>query len=473
MRAGWIQEMQLLFILFICLACMPLEDRAIPAADWQESLVGTLLGIILVALAAELPARWLTARLRRDPSRRPRIVRWYNRWRMIYLALSISVYAVTRLGFNWGHLVRTNWDLANTILLGDVLVLAPLLITLVLSWLSFYRVELALHDTSAAHPGAPFWTGREYLSFYSRHYLGLVFAVLILLVGIPETLQLLMPDAHTEPWFPLASLFIYMGGAVVLMPWLLTVVWSTRSLPAGPLRDRLEAAAKKLHFRFTDIRLWNTYGGLANAMVTGLLRHPRYIFLSDHLIDNLTPQQVEAVFGHEVGHVKHLHLQLYLAFFVLSTTLIGFLTADFQVAGWEGFTRPAFLSALLATGGVGFGYFWLVFGFLSRRCERQADIHGCKAVSPDGCCLTPDGIRTFITALERVAELNGIRKDRPSWLHSSIARRVAFLEKLLERPTDEPRFQRRLAVIKWLLFLGLLSVTLLCGQYYGWSRLWQ
>src|SRR5207248_939143 len=61
-------------------------------------------------------------------------------------------------------------------------------------------------------------------------------------------------------------------------------------------------------------------------------------------------------------------------------------------------------------------YIFVVFGFLSRRCERQADLYGCRAVSctggdclghesgrplsEGGQALCPTRIRTFIEALE-------------------------------------------------------------------------
>ena len=77
--------------------------------------------------------------------------------------------------------------------------------------------------------------------------------------------------------------------------------------------------------------------------------------------------------------------------------------------------------------------------------------------SADGLC--PTGIRTFIQALERVADVNGIHRKRPGWLqswqHSTIARRVAFLEGVLANPLAERHFQKRVRLIKWLLFLGL------------------
>src|SRR5262249_6595027 len=108
-------------------------------------------------------------------------------------------------------------------------------------------------------------------------------------------------------------------------------------------------------------------------------------------------------------------------------------------------------------------YIFVVFGFLSRRCERQADVFGCRAVSctnetctghangqalsPRGRGLCATGIHTFINALEKVAYLNGISRDRPGWLqswqHSTIARRVEFLQRLLLDPSLERRFQRR------------------------------
>src|SRR5262249_36779304 len=114
---------------------------------------------------------------------------------------------------------------------------------------------------------------------------------------------------------------------------------------------------------------------------------------------------------------------------------------------------------------------------LSRRCERQADIYGCRAVScgrPDctdhdsaplpasGGALCPTGIRTFVHALEKVAALNGISPSKPGWLqswqHSTIDRRVRFLQEMLVDSALEPRFQRRVGIVKWALMIALIAV---------------
>ncbi len=236
---------------------------------------------------------------------------------------------------------------------------------------------------------------------------------------------------------------------------------------------------------------------MANAMVIGVLPWPRYVIFTDRFLEEFNGDEVEAVFGHEVGHVKHQHMLFYLAFLLLSLAVLGY--GFFAVAlpllpglvrGGAGPSLAAILYGLPVTdvwmlpAAAGLlAYIFVVFGFLSRRCERQADVYGCRAVScgrpecmghddgaepaPRAAALCPTGVRTFIYALEKVAQVNGISRDRPgflqSWQHGSIARRVAFLYGLLKDPSAEARFQRRMALVKWGLFvvLGAMLAALL------------
>jgi STE24 endopeptidase len=214
---------------------------------------------------------------------------------------------------------------------------------------------------------------------------------------------------------------------------------------------------------------------VANALVVGVIPALRYVVLSDRLIADLTPDEVEAVFGHEAGHVKHHHMLYYLGFLFVSLTVL--------YSAWE-VVQPYVLSSKssqdwitpLLVGSLG-TYIFVVFGFLSRRCERQADIYGCRAVScgrrdcenhdevplpAEGRGLCPTGIRIFVSALEKVAALNGISRSRPGWLqswqHSTIDRRVQFLQEMAADPTLEPRFQKRVGLVKWALIIGLVGL---------------
>jgi hypothetical protein len=223
-------------------------------------------------------------------------------------------------------------------------------------------------------------------------------------------------------------------------------------------------------------------------MVVGVVPRLRYVLLSDRLVEELSPDELEAVFGHEVGHVKHHHILFYVGFFLISVLVVGrawdvttyYVPATSQLfPASEDWAKLPFI-------GLAFAYIFVVFGFLSRRCERQADVFGCRAVScaqakceshgsdavltPAGKGLCATGIRTFIAALEKVACLNEISRSRPgwfqSWQHSTIANRVDFLQRVLADPTVEPRFQHRVALVKWGLALclgALLGILISIG----------
>jgi STE24 endopeptidase len=197
-------------------------------------------------------------------------------------------------------------------------------------------------------------------------------------------------------------------------------------------------------------------------------------------LDDFTPDEIEAVFGHEVGHIRHHHMLYYFGFLTASVIVLGGLITDVVVSfvgpipfdldshSSECVSAVSLVAVLLA-------YIFVVFGFLSRRCERQADVFGCRAVScaspdcgghesevpfaPHGQGLCPTGINTFIRALEKVASVNGISRDQPgflqSWQHASIGRRIEFLQQMLLDPRVERRFQRRVFLFKALLLVIL------------------
>ena len=132
-------------------------------------------------------------------------------------------------------------------------------------------------------------------------------------------------------------------------------------------------------------------------------------------------------------------------------------------------------------------YFWLVFGHLSRRFERQADVFGSKVVSCEMADCPPhvdfdgeptttrargarlplcrEGLRTFSGALAIVAQCNGMELGRRSWRHGSVASRIRFLEHLEHNPDGERHFQRDLvrlrAVVGIVLLLGLLATLIM------------
>jgi Zn-dependent protease with chaperone function len=481
--------MPFLLLLVLAVACLlqlwPPPPGAAPVWVWAGL---SWLPVVGVLGATFVITSWARRQFLQNGVSRETVLRRYGALRSYQIFVLIGAYALTLYAFGWG------WVVGQLCTVGEgqqaalapgaeLVLLAPFLIGLLLSWCCYYDVERAIHDVALPlfHPRA-YWSRWSYVSFHARQNLALVVAPLFLLL-IGQAVRHQFPEWEDNEHFQLAAFGLLLG-VFASMPWILRLVLGLRSLPAGPLRDRLMTAARRLRFRCSDILLWNTNGGVANAMVVGVFPVPRYVILSDRLLTGLSDDEVEAVFGHEVGHVKHHHIAYYLGFLLISLgvlagtwRLIAGQLAE-QIPGLREYLEPSFDGAQLPLLPMIGLYIFVVFGFLSRRCERQADIFGCRAVSCERCdCpghtadvqllplgrgLCPTGIRTFIQALEKVANLNGISRSKPGWLqswqHSTIARRVEFLQNMLADPAIEPHFQKRVRRVKWALLLGLGTV---------------
>ncbi|MFO0926335.1 MAG: M48 family metallopeptidase [Gemmataceae bacterium] len=530
--------MAFLLMVFLTVVCL---IEWYPPPPWPASpalaLLTTLFAVALLGLHARWIARRVAVALARDPDDREAVLGRYERRRAVQQLLQFLLFGLALGVLGWGWAVRQAWNWDHPHLFAvrplpdnhrllpgvELLTLLPFLLGQVVTWYFLYDADRAVYRTAQCvmagdgfsqvllqgRPAstAPFGGRWAYIGFQLRQKLALVFIPVLLLILQKEAVRL-FPDAWQEWQGTLNLLGVGALLAVfVSMPLLIRAVLGLRPLPPGPLRDRLTAATRRLGFRCSDVLVWNTRNGMANAMVIGLVPWLRYVVFTDRLLDEFSADEVEAVFGHEIGHIRHHHMLFYLVFLMGSMAMLGLL-ADHVLLPWladgvDGLAArfpavmPASAGQMLGPNGHGavfpvvgliLGYVFLVFGFLSRRCERQADLFGCRAVScADPDCLVhaddavlaprarglcPTGILTFIRALEKVAVLNGICRSRPgflqSWQHSTIARRVDYLRSVLIDPRREARFQRRLFVIKAGLLVGLAAVLAVLLAVYGW-----
>lgn len=405
--------------------------------------------------------------------------------------LALIAYAVIVHVFDWPRVVGSGLGLRRAILIDEVLVLLPFLVAQVLSWACVYPLDLRLRDTRGGTSPARGLGG--YVIRRARQSFGLVLPAAFLYALVYDLIRIRWPDTTNYPYVQFVAIALLGGLILILAPALIRLSWDTRPLPAGPLRKRLERLSERLDFRFSDILIWDTERNVVNAGVTGALPWFRYVLLTDALIDSLGERQIEAVFGHEVGHVAHRHLA-YFGFFCVGSMGIMALVCQ-GISGLSEFIPiPSWLSdrstpiliveSALALSCLGL-YFYIFFGFLSRRFERQADVYGCRAVScgHDDCpphaepapraparafpsVVCPVGIQTFASALAEVAALNGLEPAARSWRHGSIKRRIAFLEGLEGRPEAERRFQsgvRRLRFVLALVLIVSLAAAVMSG----------
>jgi len=291
---------------------------------------------------------------------------------------------------------------------------------------------------------------------------------------------------------------------------MLRYIWHTQVLPPGELRERLEGMCRRIGLTYRRILIWESDGMVVNAAVMGLFRPVRYILLSDGLLEMMDDHKIEAVFGHEAGHVKHRHIQYYLLFAVLSMFIVGGLMelAMQARAQWPGYFPPrvVFENYLQV---VAMGLIVLVwalgFGVVSRRFEWQADLFGAQSVTPPAqecdrpcvlhgtavpvyspgdsegvqllsyagkppaCAVCATAATTFADALHRIADLNGIPIDAKSWRHSSIANRKRLLQEYAIDPVAVARLERSVLTIKGILLVGT-AIGLAVATWLYWPR---
>jgi STE24 endopeptidase len=115
----------------------------------------------------------------------------------------------------------------------------------------------------------------------------------------------------------------------------------------------------------------------ANAALAGLGRSRR-VLLGDTLLSEFTPEEIEVVFAHEVGHHVHRHIPKIIVWSVI-TSAVGFWAIDVALhqmsarLGYASFDDPAALPLVMLVP--------MIFGFvlsplqnaLSRLFERQSD----------------------------------------------------------------------------------------------------
>lgn len=483
-RLGTVGKVPLLLTLYLLLACtaVPWPEPVHGGSPlWCAMVTVAMIGLVVLR-AVQITKR--TMRMIRQPFRQNEALIYYQRARgqQIYLLMAAFTAAMGLGGWGWAVIKVTAMAPNDVIAPGaEMLIIAPFILGMVLCWCANYPVEQEI-NWMWRQPTLTLWT---YLSFQARQHLGLVFLPVSLVVT-EQSLLRWNPGLVEHTWFRIVSV-VAVASLLIVAPWIMKRLMGLTSLPVGPLRDRLIQGARRMRLRCSDILEWNTRGTTANAMIAGLLPQPRYVLFTDRLLEELTPEELEGVLGHEVGHVRHRHMLLYLTFILLSLLLLSGLTSAIDrwlsAYGWSGgvFTRLGEWQTLVSILGLA-AYIVVAFGFLSRRCEREADLFGCRALS---CGRTdcrehgeqqalpavtratrpcPVGVATFISALERVAAVNGVSRTRPGWLsswqHPTIARRVAFLERVAADPDLDRRYRRRLRRLKLVVLLSLLAGVL-------------
>lgn len=255
--------------------------------------------------------------------------------------------------------------------------------------------------------------------------------------------------------------------AAIFAPVLMQRFWRCHPMPTGRMRNRIEALCLRAGVRYADIVHWPIFGGrMITAGVMGLVARFRYIMVTDALLQMLTPDQIDQVIAHEIGHIKHRHLQLYLIFFIgvmlISYALVPvghFLIFFFKptlhfifAMGLDIHTFAYLFTSVLMIIGIVL-YFRYLFGYFMRNFERQADTYVFQ--------LFPTA-QPLIETFGKIVATSGQPADKPNWHHFSIMERINFLKKCEHSAIHVQRHNKKVrnsifAVLAGFLLIGGLA----------------
>ena len=284
------------------------------------------------------------------------------------------------------------WSHALFILLAGVLLSVP---ALPFDWWEQFRIEQRFGFNKST-PGL--WLTDK-----------LKGVVLMFAIGFPllwVLLSLVKWSGDTWWLWGFALMFGFQLLMLVLYPKLILPLFNKLTpLPEGDLRTRLLALGDRTGFRASAIEVidGSKRSGHSNAYFTGFGRFRR-IVLFDTLIAQLSPEELEAVLAHEIGHYRRGHIPKMIA---LSA---GMMLGGFAVIAWLarspwfnlsfGFPAdelaPSFLLFGLLSGLVTF-WFSPVTNLLSRKHEYEADAFAREAVG---------GPAPMVGALRKLAQKN-------------------------------------------------------------------
>lgn len=243
-------------------------------------------------------------------------------------------------------------------------------------------------------------------------------------------------DRFGPSWWWIAATVLTLlswSGALLYPALIVPMFHQLRPLPEGQLRQRLERVCLDCGIRKADLRQidLSKISRRANAAVMGVAS-TRKIVLSDTLLDAFTPDEVEFVLYHELGHYAEKHIPLQLVWNSLLTYAALWAGANFLPIAAAGSGRNAlsldYLPVWLLCAGAADLAGRPVALYLSRQLERRADAYALHRQRR---------LDVARSALTKLSELNLSHPAPPAWerwlfyTHPTLSERLSHARAIL------------------------------------------
>lgn len=218
------------------------------------------------------------------------------------------------------------------------------------------------------------------------------------------TLVLLLANGTAD----IMTLVVFVGGVNVVQwlaaPYLIDLMYHTKEVSAQEqpaLHQMVNRISQRAGIAAPRIMIANIQ--IPNAFAYGSPVAGTRVAVTSGLLSILEPEEVEAVLGHELGHIKHRDVQLMMFVSVLPAILyyIGF-SLSFQSSYQGNRNKGSGLAAVGALSMILYFALTLLSLQLSRLREYYADRHSVQVVD--------DGARKLQEALAKIVTYTGRRK---------------------------------------------------------------
>ena len=470
------------FVTIIFAVCCGIAELSPPVVmeHWMGRAMLILSVTMISPLTAVLQTRWVASSLVRSRESRKRQDRIVGRLSLTHSIVWAATGILTFLLLDWPSVVA-RWDsLVEIPVIYELVLLSPLMISLVGSWLVFFDIQQ--YYVSPRNQWTFNWAKRwEFAWERIRMHLIVMLAPLVLLLTGMRFAYLLQQFSVPQ---------IVIGGALLglwvsaMLPYLFLMFLSTRKFSDEKQLHQLKDTCLDSGVAVQKIRIWETGNRVANAAVAGFLPGFRVVLLTDVLIEHFSAEEVKAIVRHEAGHIKLQHLPLKVLFIMLPMAAL--MIDQTQSLGLHqglesllGSNRIFDISVVNIAQGIVASlfvvYLFAVLRWLNHQLEYEADLFAalelkrkqplCVEINDQGLAsvdvVASTANEATRSALEKLAVIAPHQVHRSTFMHPSIMKRVRLLDSVADNPRKAREFQRSLRrrnvliLLPWVALLAL------------------
>ncbi|HQY51042.1 MAG TPA: M48 family metallopeptidase [Ignavibacteria bacterium] len=315
----------------------------------------------------------------------------------------------------------TTNDYAAVLIFFGIFGIIQSVITFPLSFYSDYTLEHKYGLSNQTIPG-----------YFKEKIKGMLIG---LLLGIPLLLIFFfIIKNYSESWWLILGAVMFFFSVIIgrLAPTLIMpLFYKFKPLENEEIKQKILSLCEKTGVRIRGIFEFDMSKNTkkANAAFTGIGKSKR-IILGDTLLKNFSPEEIETVFAHEMGHYKKRHIMKLMTVSVFMTFAGLYLTSlaysnSLNTFGFNSVSEIAALPLLF----IYLSLFGLITSpisnILSRKFEWEADTFAIETTRDKGA---------FISAMEKLADQNLADKTPNKIIeflfhsHPSIDKRIKFAE---------------------------------------------